>query len=631
MSANRKNQTYKDLQALLRLFIASLFIIGSLNYIFNGLIDDLDQETKNLQVKKSIQERISQNLSYAQESFLQIAISNRAENFDYFKENIDQKLGLVEKYLNVLRFGGSLKFDGNIYQNIDYQPKLYSLQYDNYNTLSLQKSGQDLTLLKNSIINFYTNIEKSTNKDIKKIIEKFEKIKANNDNLLRQITYQINRLDSKIVAQKDKYLGYELLAVIFVIASLLYLSHLISKQILKSSEILEASNENAKLLVEKSKQASKTKSEFLANMSHEIRTPLNAILGFIDILKERESDKEKLKYIQTIQSSSTTLLSIINDILDFSKIESGNLNIEKVDFNTKDELSSLADLFRAKSSEKGVSLTFKMEDNIPKALKSDPLRIKQVMANLLSNAIKFTPRNGRIELLMRYSDNKLHISVKDNGIGIAYDKQADIFKAFTQAQSSTTRKYGGTGLGLAISSKLVKMLGAELKLESKEGSGSRFYFEIPVEVGTFKEQIIAKKSDTEALKGKRILLVEDNKANQMFMSLILKKFGIIFDIANDGLEAVSTYKNNFYDLVLMDENMPNLNGIEATKQILEYEREENLKHTPIIALTANALKGDRERFLSAGMDEYLTKPLNKEKLAFTLNYFLTSTYKKELA
>ena len=630
MSKHRKNQTYRDLQSLFRLFLASIFIMGGLNYLFSGLIDDLGQETKNLQIKKSIEERVSQNIITARENFSQILLLNGSENYEYFKKNVDQKLQKVDDYITVLRLGGVLKLDSGVYQNISYQPKLYSTQYDNYNRLSLQTLRENLITIQTKLRLFYNDIDNKDRAKGQEIIQKFENIKNNNNNLLRQTIYQINKIESDILVKKEKYTGYELLAIIFVIGSLLYTSNLISNQILKNSESLEVSNKNAQEMAGKSKQASKAKSEFLANMSHEIRTPLNAILGFIDLLKEKESDGEKLKYIQTIQSSSTTLLGIINDILDFSKIESGNLNIEKIDFNTHEELGTIADLFRAKASEKSVSLSFNIDKDIPVALKSDPLRIKQVVANMLSNAIKFTPRNGRIELLMKYTDGNLHVSVKDNGIGIAKDKQEDIFKAFSQAESSTTRKYGGTGLGLAISAKLVSMLGGKLKLESQLDNGSRFYFEIPVEIGVYKNPAKVKLSDTQAIKGKRILLVEDNKANQMFMSLILKKFGLIFDMANDGVEAVTAYKNSYYDLILMDENMPNLNGIEATHQILEYEKNQKMKHTPIVALTANALKGDRERFLSAGMDEYLTKPLDKDKLAQILNYFLVEQ-KKEIA
>jgi len=630
MPSHSQNQTYKDLQSLFRLFLASIFIMGGLNYLFTELIENLDQETKNLQVKKSIQTNIGQSLNNARENYSQILLLNSDENLNFFKKSINEHIELVNRYLSILRIGGTINFDDTHIETISYEPKLYSNQYNSYNTLSLDNMKKDLSNLQASLNDFYTNIDNSnllfyidSNRNkTQNILKKFEKIKENNSNLLRQTIYQLKKINQDIVEQKNKYTGYELLAIIFVISSLLYTSNLISNQILKNSKSLEESNKKANQMAEKAKDASKAKSEFLANMSHEIRTPLNAILGFIDLLKEKEDDREKLKYINTVQSSSTTLLGIINDILDFSKIESGSLNIENIDFNTHQELGTIADLFRAKASEKSVSLSFNIDKDIPKALKSDPLRIKQVVANLLSNAIKFTPRNGRIELIIKHIDNNLYVSVKDNGIGIAKDKQADIFKAFSQAESSTTRKYGGTGLGLAISAKLVSMLDGQLKLESKKDNGSRFYFKIPVEIGVYKEYKKAASANTDAMKGKRILLVEDNKANQMFMSLILKKFGLIFDIANDGVEAVESYKNDYYDLILMDENMPNMNGIEATKYILEYEQKSGVKHTPIVALTANALKGDRERFLEAGMNEYLTKPLDKDKLATILNKFL---------
>ena len=357
-------------------------------------------------------------------------------------------------------------------------------------------------------------------------------------------------------------------------------------------------------------------------MSHEIRTPLNAILGFIDLLKEKEKDPEKLQYIKTVHSSSVTLLGIINDILDFSKIESGNLEIDKIDFNVNDEFKTLVDLFRSKASEKSISLVLNMDPNMPSALHSDPLRIKQIIANLISNAIKFTPRNGKVILNIRYKNEKLFVSVSDTGIGIPKDKQKDIFKAFSQAESSTTRKFGGTGLGLTISSRLVSLLGGTLKVESTLGEGSTFSFEIPVTVGEYKKEVEVKEIELSKIRGKKVLLVEDNKANQMFMSLILKKFALSYRIANDGLEAIKEFENHKFDLILMDENMPNLNGIEATKTIINLEKKKGLEHTPIIALTANALKGDREKFIEAGMDEYITKPVSKEKIAEIFEKFL---------
>ncbi len=623
MGNTYQNRTYKDLQSLFRLFVGGIFIIGALNYIFTNMIEDLDYQTRNLETKKLIEEKISSTLSGVRENISDLIFVKDNENDQYFKDKMQKKLDTIVNYLNILKNGG--KLDLPTMQTIEYKPELYSIQYDSFNTLALMKIKQDLVQLQKNLNSQDIKADLNNPEFTKNFNHLIKRMQTNNNNMLNQTIYQIERYKDEIALKKEKYIGYELLAIIFVIGSLLYLSNIISKQILNNSDKIESANIQAQKMAVKAKMASKAKSDFLANMSHEIRTPLNAILGFIDLLREKESDPEKLRYISTIQNSSNTLLGIINDILDFSKIESNNLQIEKIDFNTYEELNTLADLFRAKASEKSVSLTFKMDKNIPKALVSDPLRIKQVIANLLSNAIKFTPRNGRVELIIGYKNGHLNVSVKDNGIGIPEDKQKDIFKAFSQAESSTTRKFGGTGLGLTISSRLVKMLGGELKIESKPGHGSRFYFSIPVEVGVYKRKIKRSNNSARQINGRRILLVEDNKANQMFMSLILKKFGLIFDIANDGNEAIEAFKNNYYDLILMDENMPNLNGIEATKIILQIEKEQKREHTPIIALTANALKGDRERFIEAGMDEYLTKPVNKDKLLEVFTQFLKPT------
>jgi signal transduction histidine kinase/CheY-like chemotaxis protein len=367
--------------------------------------------------------------------------------------------------------------------------------------------------------------------------------------------------------------------------------------------------------------ATKAKSEFLANMSHEIRTPLNAILGFVDLLKTQVKDKVALKHVGIIDQSSKSLLQIIEDILDFSKIESGNLLIEDISFNLHDEIKLLIKLFSAKCLEKHISLHLDIDKSVPEYIKSDPLRIKQIVSNLISNAIKFTDEGKNIYVDLSYKSGDLHISVRDEGRGIAKDKLSVIFEAFKQEDTSTTRKYGGTGLGLAISSKIVNMLGGVLSVKSKENEGSVFYFSIPVHISqkTLKdsEQI----SERTKFDG-HILLVEDNRPNQMLMEIVLKKAGLTYKIANDGLEAIDAFQKEKFDIILMDENMPNLNGIDATKKILDIEYKENLEHTPIVALTANALKGDRERFLEAGMDEYLTKPINKKELIRILNIFL---------
>jgi CheY-like chemotaxis protein/nitrogen-specific signal transduction histidine kinase len=372
---------------------------------------------------------------------------------------------------------------------------------------------------------------------------------------------------------------------------------------------------------ERAEKAAKVKSEFLANMSHEIRTPLNAMFGFIKILEEKELDEESKKYLRIIERSGENLLTIINDILDFSKLESGKFKIEMIEFNPKEEFEIIHQLFAGQASEKNILLEFK-EINLNYNIISDPTRIKQVVANLLSNAIKFTPENRKVILKVEYNmdEELLNVEVRDEGIGIPKEKLEHIFEAFSQADNSTTRKYGGTGLGLTISYRLIGLLGGELRVESEVGKGSRFYFSIPAKKGSKIDETLKKEPAQKRFKDDEkfdfsVLLVEDNKANQMFMKVILNKFGIEFDIANDGVEAVELYKNNFgkYDLILMDENMPNMNGIEATKQIRNFEKEQGLDKIPIVALTANALEGDKERFIIAGMNYYLSKPLEIEK------------------
>ena len=367
--------------------------------------------------------------------------------------------------------------------------------------------------------------------------------------------------------------------------------------------------------------ASQQKSQFLANMSHEIRTPLNAITGFISLLNDKETDPEKLKYLQVVRNSSDSLLQIISDILDISKIESGKLAVEPARFNPYTDLISIAELFQAKAAEKGVVLRIQYSHNMPKALYCDALRIKQILSNLLSNAVKFTPEGAVVKCIIWYVAGRLNIRVKDYGIGIPKEKQRHVFDSFSQVEG-TSGKYGGTGLGLSISSQLAQMLGGNLALHSEEGKGSIFQLSITMPSVEEKAPLEGKKkSVTSALHG-HILVAEDYEANQMFISIILDNAGLTYEIAKDGLDAVEKFKSGKYDLILMDENMPNLSGTGAAKVILQIEKDRGQKHTPIISLTANALKGDKERFLSAGMDDYISKPVEPDKLLSVCRDFL---------
>ena len=419
-------------------------------------------------------------------------------------------------------------------------------------------------------------------------------------------------------------------------ASITYkaLSHLIEET---SNELENINNNLEKLVQEKTsalqdkiaelEYASKVKSDFLAGMSHEIRTPLNAMLGFVDILKAGEKDKERSRRFTIIKNSGKSLLTIINDILDFSKIESGKMILERRKFATKKPFKEMGQLFYEKAKEDGIELKLGFSENLPRFFIGDIVRIKQVAANLLSNAIKFTPKGGYISIHVDFDDKKkeLKFSVEDSGVGIDEKNLKKIFEAFTQEDSTTTRRFGGTGLGLSISTSLINSMEGRIEVKSVLGKGSKFSFVLPSiesDEEEKSENLLIEKIDLNQRLDAKVLLVEDNKTNQMLMNIVLGDLDIDVTLAENGLEAVEKFKESKYDLILMDENMPRMNGIEATKIILDIEEKEGLTHTPIVALTANALATDRAKFLGAGMDEFVSKPIDHELFVRVLHMFL---------
>ncbi|SFV66895.1 Sensory box histidine kinase/response regulator [hydrothermal vent metagenome] len=367
--------------------------------------------------------------------------------------------------------------------------------------------------------------------------------------------------------------------------------------------------------------ALKVKDTFFSNMSHELRTPLNAIIGFVNILKNKISDEEQKSYLEYIGSNSIQLISLVSDILDLSKMESGNFRIDAYEFNAQKELETYVHRFDGLLSSKERHFVYEVSPSIKAIFFSDWLRISQIMSNLLSNAIKFTPAKGEIVLEVSYEDSHLLILVKDNGIGMTQEVQERIFKPFEQADGSTTRSYGGTGLGLSIVDHLVKQMDASLSLVSAEGEGSVFSVSLPIEkrmdIDACHEQE-DQISESVSLKG-HVLVVEDNKTNQILIRLMLEEFGLKVDIANNGLEALEKYDQDKHNLILMDENMPLMNGIESMKKL--HQTYPNIE-IPIIALTANAMSGDRERFINEGMHDYLSKPIEEQELLKILRKYL---------
>lgn len=398
-----------------------------------------------------------------------------------------------------------------------------------------------------------------------------------------------------------------------------------------SQRLVELIRESEEL-AQKADESSKAKSEFLAKMSHEIRTPMNGVIGLLDILAPSKLDPQQRHYVKLAQSSANSLLSLINDILDFSKIESGKLSVEYLEFDLLELMNDFVDVMSHTARERGLALLFKPLSMDSGWIKGDPARIRQVLTNLVGNALKFTHQgeiNIYVDLRERESGTWLYFEVTDQGIGIPEDSLNSLFESFTQVDASTTRKYGGTGLGLSITNQLVRLMGADqLHVKSELGQGSTFYFEIPTEQveppkGFQDEEFLPLESRlvTEPVQAKkRILLVEDNAVNQVVAQTLIEAEGYEVEIANHGQEALDLMMQNpDFVVVFMDCQMPVMDGYTATAEIRKGSAGEHYKTIPVIAMTANAMQGDRERCIDAGMSDYITKPIDAEVLSNTLN------------
>ena len=382
-------------------------------------------------------------------------------------------------------------------------------------------------------------------------------------------------------------------------------------------------------------RAQKAKERFMANMSHEIRTPINGIAGLMTLIAETNLTEEQKKYFNAIKTSTDNLKVIINDILDISVIESGKLKFEKIGFNIRHQLQSIIEPFLHQAKEKNIYIQYDVSDDVNTIVLGDPVRLYQILINLISNALKFTDKGG-IQVNASYSKKEGNqliatFEVVDTGIGIAQEKLKTIFESFSQTDESVTRKYGGTGLGLAICKQLVELQDGTIDVSSSEGIGTTFTFSIPYQEGEHKDLIVEKEQSKESkkeytsLESVNILLVEDNDINRMYAANILKKWDCQFDTAENGYIATEKLKKIQYDLILMDVQMPVMDGIEATK-IIRQNFPDPINKIPIIALTANVLTGDQEKYTQAGMNGYLSKPFLPKSLYNVIVEYTNDTH-----
>lgn len=378
--------------------------------------------------------------------------------------------------------------------------------------------------------------------------------------------------------------------------------------------------------MERAENSERAKEQFLANMSHEIRTPLNAILGMTRLLLDKEPRSDQMRYLNAIRESSDNLLVIINDILDLSKIEAGKVRFEEISFRLQDRIDTVLNTMQFTADEKRLDLKSDFADGLPTAVKGDPYRLNQVLINLVGNALKFTEK-GSVRISVRElkrQDDKVDIQfeVTDTGIGIGKDKLQHIFDMFTQESSSTTRKFGGTGLGLAICKRLVELQGGDIEVESEPGKGSTFRFYVPYTISDDTSSDLNRSDAIEAdkdLSGLRILLAEDNEFNKMVAVDTLEELipGVQVDTAITGKEAVELALKNSYHVVLMDIQMPEMDGYEATRLIRSYSNE-RINSVPIIAMTASVIKSEVDKCYESGMNDFVGKPFNPDELLDTI-------------
>ena len=389
-------------------------------------------------------------------------------------------------------------------------------------------------------------------------------------------------------------------------------------------------------MVTRSEAATKAKSEFLARMSHEIRTPMNGIIGMTYLAMRGNPDTEQLRFLRSIDGAAKNLLGIINDILDFSKIEADKMELVQSTFRLSGLLWSVYELLHVKAGEKDLALEFSVDDNVPDILEGDPLRLSQILINICSNSVKFTDTGSvRVTVALKEEHRKetpekvmLEFQITDTGIGMDEEAQKNIFESFSQADGSITRRFGGTGLGLAICKALVRMMGGDIGVKSAPGQGSSFHFTVLLAVGS--EADIVKEpgsasdgSEQAVLPPMRILLAEDNELNQEIALGVLETMGLTATIANNGAEAVELWQEQDFDLILMDIQMPVMDGLTATERIRGSIRPRSVT-VPIIAMTANAMLGDKEKSLEAGMNDHITKPLDMAELRATLERWATA-------
>lgn len=652
-----------SLRALLVVFILGVSALIGLRVLFGNLQANIRAQRTNEQARQFVGEEIVVGIQELEKDIFQMATTPNLTAFRRSHRIIDDTLSKLRHDLSVLEKGGTsrrlsqLNIDGHhdMKQEATYTPGTHSTEYA-METIEiaplLDQLASKTAQLEQLLVRRWAAQEAEDKGGffavvgdidlfMKHLPPYFERLNENANRLFYDSTHRLRHLEADLQAQSQRLLWVEisLFLLVLVLGSLAVWVFLLNiKRANRQLALALSAMESARDAAE---HASHAKSEFVSRMSHELRTPLNAILGFAELLEAEQLSASQQNYVGLINSSGKHLMDLINAVLDHAKIESGSLTLEHIAYDFTDTIDYVGTIVAPRASAKGLSYVTSVSPALPRRVMGDPTRLRQVLINLLINAIKFTEQ-GAVEMRVAAEDGKLHFSVRDSGIGMDAEAQDRLFKPFSQADDSVTRKFGGTGLGLVISRELIEAMGGTIQVESAPGAGTCFWFWLPfqeapdappvaaptpangtgattgtapAETGHTHAPAAVATTDLPALLHGKLLLVDDNVVNQKLASAMLTRLGLTFDVAANGQEAVNMTASAPYVLVLMDMEMPVLDGVSATRAIRSREQAGSASHRlPIIAMTANALQEDRERCMAAGMDGYIAKPVNLRTL-----------------
>lgn len=637
-------------------FIVGFLMVFGLEQIFSNLINELDQVSQNERARLFIGEQILRDIETIEMNVYRMAVATGNNAHQRFENAIQEHANHLHHSLKVLRDGGTvsrtiylnLEAADQMVKSVSYTPdqsKTYPMEIIELEPLIdqiLEKTPALRQLLEareaqrqQADGGDITPYEKQIKSYVKQIPPFFVRLKENANRLSYDTQQRLTEIETDLAAQKAHYELTKLGLMILVILSVILAGLVFARQINQSNRQLTITWQEMLRAKEEADLASKAKSDFVSRMSHELRTPLNAILGFAQLLEMDDLPNHQKTPVQQINRAGKHLLELINQVLDIAKIEAGKLEVETLSIDLPQLLNDTAAISQERIQNKGLIFNINLDAHLPQYVMGDPTRLRQVLINLIGNAIKFTDTGSITLNAAPLPDQTIRFEVIDTGIGMSEQAQARLFKAFAQADDSITRKYGGTGLGLMLCKEIVEVLGGHIGVSSEEGKGSCFWFKLPLAPAESQTQApqlsadpaqkttISTPNASAILEGKRLLLVEDNPVNQMVASKLLQKLGTTPDIANNGQEALDKLKLASYDLVLLDLEMPVMDGYTTIGKIREEEGYcDEYRHQLVIAMSANALNEDKQRAFALGVDDYLTKPVNFVLLQSTLTKWL---------